>query len=460
LLALSAGAAIAATPLQTAVFDPETFASPDAQVAFQRIHAAGATSVRLSLSWRGVAPPARTANFKAADPADPRYHWAAFDQQVKLALANGLQPIVSIADAPSWAEGRSVPVPSWQLPKGTVEPSPGDFARFARAVATRYDGKHGLPRIRYWQAWNEPNFFQFLSPQFIHKQPFAPAWYRSMVNEFAAAIHGVNRTNVVIAGGLSPYGDGLRFMSPFQFMRELFCMSSGPAPKPTCRQTVHFDVWAVHPYTAGGPTHKALNAGDISLGDLPAVRTFLRAAVAAHHVIPRGALRLWVTEFSWASNPPRSTAVPSGLLGRWTAEALYRMWLSGVSLVTWFELRDEPYPSGLFQSGLYYRGSTLAADRPKLALGAFRFPLVAYRRSGGIFVWGRTPGGVRGTVTVQQALGSGWRSLGTLRSANGIFSARLADKTGGPVRAVLGQAASVPFSLEVPPDIKLSSAFG
>jgi hypothetical protein len=148
------------------------------------------------------------------------------------------------------------------------------------------------------------------------------------------------------------------------------------------------------------------------------------------------------------------------LLARWTSEALYRMWQSGVSLVTWFELRDEP-PSGLFKSGLYYRASSLAGDRPKLALGAFRFPLVAYKQTGGVFVWGRTPGGVRRAVTVQQASGSGWLSLGTLRSnSSGIFSARFANRTGGPVRAVAGRAASEPFSLKVPPDLKLSSAFG
>lgn len=461
MLALSAGAASAAPPLQTAVFDPETLATPDAPVAFHRIHDAGATAVRLSVSWRDIAPVTRRAGFKAANPADPAYRWEATDRQVQLAVANGLAPILSIADTPAWAEGQSIPVPSWLRPPGTAEPSPTAFAQFAQAAAKRYSGSfHGLPRVRYWQAWNEPNFFKFLSPQFVAKQPFAPDWYRSMVNAFAAAVHGVNRTNVVIAGGLSPYGDGQNFMSPFQFMRELFCMSSGPSPKPTCRLAVHFDVWATHPYTAGGPTHKALNAGDVSLGDLPAVRRLLNAAVAAHHVVPRGGLRFWVTEFSWASDPPVPTAVPSGLLARWTSEALYRMWQSGVSLVTWFELRDEP-PSGLFKSGLYYRGSSLASDRPKLALTAFRFPLVAYKQPGGIFVWGRTPGGVRGTVTVQEASGSGWVPLGTVRSnPNGIFSARFPNRTGGPVRAVLERSASVPFSLEVPPDIKLSSAFG
>ena len=49
-----------------------------------------------------------------------------------------------------------------------------------------------------------------------------------------------------------------------------------------------------------------------------------------------------MTEFSWDSNPPDPKGVPAVLEGRWVAEALYRMWSAGVSLVTWFTLRDQP----------------------------------------------------------------------------------------------------------------------
>ena len=121
----------------------------------------------------------------------------------------------------------------------------------------------------------------------------------------------------------------------------------------------------------------------------------LNAAVRAGHVRSKGKPRFWVTEFSWDSKPPDPQGVPTVLHTRWVAEALYRMWLNGVSLVTWFSIRDQPLAASYYQSGLFYRGGTVAADRPKPALRAFRFPFVGFVERGGVRVWGRTPGASR-----------------------------------------------------------------
>ena len=56
----------------------------------------------------------------------------------------------------------------------------------------------------------------------------------------------------------------------------------------------------------------------------------------------RSRFRFWVTEFGWDTNPPRKHAASLSLAARWTAESLHQMWLSGVSLVTWFLLEDFP----------------------------------------------------------------------------------------------------------------------
>ncbi len=129
-------------------------------------------------------------------------------------------------------------------------------------------------------------------------------------------------------------------------MRELLCMSAGDHPHPTCAKTIHFDIWAHHPYTSGGPTHKALNPDDVSIGDLPEMKRLLDAAVKAGHVVSRQRIRFWVTEFSWDSQPGDPKGVPAGLHARWVSEGLYRMWQSGVSLVIWFNLRDDPFVTG------------------------------------------------------------------------------------------------------------------
>ena len=49
-----------------------------------------------------------------------------------------------------------------------------------------------------------------------------------------------------------------------------------------------------------------------------------------------------MTEFGWDSAPADPKGVPLQLHARWVSEALYRMWYSGVSLVTWYRLRDGP----------------------------------------------------------------------------------------------------------------------
>jgi hypothetical protein len=312
----------------------------------------------------------------------------------------------------------------------------------------RYRGAAGLPRVRYWEAWNEPNKV----PNRQYK-PSAAGWYRTMVNTFAASVHS-RAGNEVVAGGLAPFGISTA-VAPLAFMRSLLCLSSGRHAHATCSARVRFDIWSTDPYTAGGPTHHAYRADDVSIGDLPEMKAVLDAGVAAGHIVSSHPIQFWVTEFSWDSNPPDPAGVPAALEGRWVAEGLYRMWSAGVSLVVWFTLRDQPLHTSPYQSGLYFGGATLARDRPKPALTAFRFPFVAFRREKKVFVWGRTPTGNRGTVVVEQRGSSGWRRV-TVLAANrvGIFSAEFRTSGRGSLRARLqsGGASSLPFSLTEPPD--------
>lgn len=445
-----AASSLASRPLQTAVYVPNEFARGDDLLAFQRVRASGATATRLWLHWSAVAPSTKPANFKAEDPGDPAYRWEAFDRQVRLAMRNSLQPFVTVHEAPSWAEG------SGTGPPGSVRPDPGEFRRFALAAARRYSGMYlGLPRIRYWQAWNEPNIHLYLNPQIVAGRPFSPTWYRRMLNEFAAAIHSVRSDNVVIAAGLAPFRDiGVTEFNwgPLGFMRSLLCLSR--KLKPTCKTRVHFDIWAHHPYTSGGPTRHAVLPDDVSLGDLPEMRQVLMAAVRAGHVVPRKAPRFWVTEFSWDTSPPDPKGVPAKLHTRWVAEGLYRMWQHGVSLVTWFKLRDQPL-TNFYQSGLYYYATRVAADRPKPALQAFRFPLAAFVERGRVRIWGRTPAGRSGAVLIEQTFKGGWKRLGALRADRyGIFQARFRGSPTGWVRATIvsTRERAVPFSLRRVPD--------
>ena len=237
-------------------------------------------------------------------------------------------------------------------------------------------------------------------------------------------------------------------------MRKLLCLSK--ALKPTCATPVHFDIWDHHPYTSGGPSHQAAFPDDVSLGDLGNMRAVLDAASRVHHIVSKGPVGFWVTEFSWDSSPPDPKGVPMALLTRWVAEGLYTMWQNGISVVTWLQLRDDPLTTSFLQSGLYYRGQTVASDSPKPLVRAFRFPFVAYPRPGAVSVWGRTPTGKRGAVAVEARVSGRWRTVGRLTAApTGIFRGTLAlAGTADLARArlVATGALAPAFALKAPPD--------
>ena len=107
--------------------------------------------------------------------------------------------------APGFAEGPGRPS---SATAGSWKPDAGAYGQFARAVAIRYSGSYeGLPRVRYYQAWNEPNLSMYLAPQYKGKRSVAPEIYRRLLNSFYAGVKGVDRANVVITGGTAPYGD-------------------------------------------------------------------------------------------------------------------------------------------------------------------------------------------------------------------------------------------------------------
>jgi hypothetical protein len=410
----------------------------------------------------------RPAKFDPRNPGDPSYDWRDLDRRMRVAASHGLKPIVFVYTAPDWAQGGN----GQRSNDGPVKPSPAALADFASALAKRYSGSYRqLPRLRYFEVWNEPNLSIYLTPQIDDGKAVSPTFYREMVNAMARAVHAVHRDNIVIAGGLAPFGGDLNDPSggqvpdqerihPLEFMRDVLCMSSGAKPEPTCDDKTEFDVWAHHAYTYGGPTHHAFDPEDVSIGDLPTMRRLLDAAAAAGHIRTSHKVAFWVTEFSYDSNPPDPKGLPLALHARWTSEALYRMWQSGVSLVTWFLLRDQPFPQEMFQSGFYFRGADgVASDKPKPALRAFRFPFVAFRqKAGAISFWGRTPAGVDKAVVIEQAKGSRWTRLVAPKvDRYGIFQGRVSNVPGnGSLRARLVDRSdrSQPFSLDVPADFR------
>jgi hypothetical protein len=455
-LAFVSGGAHAAHPLRTGFVDPTAFSGPNAAKSVVRARAAGASIVRLLLGWSGVAsePPAAP-----RDPADPAYRWGSFDREVVDAVRGGLTPLVYIAVAPQWARGTAVGLPgTW--------PAPGKLAQFAAAAAQRYSGHFTpngdsvpLPRVRFWEAWNEPNAGSELAPQRVGGAPVSPPQYRRMVNAFTGAIHGAAPGDLVVAGALAPFehdSKDIQVVAPMRFMSDVLCVSVVAPHRRTCSQQTHFDIWGHNPYSNGGPDWHASNPLDASIGDLAEMREILVAAKREGSIVSSRPPQFWVTEFAWDTNPPDPMGVPSALHARWVAEALYRMWHAGVSAVVWFKLRDDPLRLSPYQSGFYTVGG-----QHKHSLEAFRFPFVAFRVPGGVSVWGRTPSGTNSVVLVQRQASGGWVTLARLHaSGNGIFSSllRVPAAATDSLRARLapGSESSIPFSLTVPASPRVS----
>jgi hypothetical protein len=426
--------------------------------AMANVAATGAAFVRIEVEWNGIAPGVEPSDWRPEDPGDPSYHWDRTDAGVINAVASGLTPVLSVTWAPTWANRCRSEAGTAGAP---CDPDPDALASFATAAARRYSGSfEGLPRVRYWQGLNEPNFNIYFNPQFESGKPVSPRLYRTLLNSFYAAIKAVDSSNLVLAAGLGPVTVPGLTVGPMRFTRLLLCMRGGEQPRPTagnCGGGVHFDIFDIHPYSTGGPTHQG-RPDDVQMGDLGKLRVLLAAADRAGRI--QGRFRrtpLWITEMGWDSNPPDPGGLSMSIETRWTAEALYRAWKAGVSRFFWYSLRDGRQLPGVplsesNESGLYLRGPTVAEDRPKRNLNAFRFPFVAFHPKRRLAFWGRTPTSGGGPVSIQIKKRGAWRTMKRTRAdSSGIFQGAVSTNYGsnkrGFVRAKFSDKYSPAFSM-------------
>ena len=182
--------------------DPALTASNPASdsVWIPRAAAERARIVRVNLTWSQVAPTVPPPSFVPGDPSSPGYNWTSIDATVRDLASQGLEVLLNIWDAPTWAQDSSPPPGTTP---GSWRPDPAQFASFATAAALRYDGRFPdplhpgafLPRVRYWQPWNEPNLAIYLSPQWTSTAagwaPASPVIYRQLLNAFYGAVKRV-----------------------------------------------------------------------------------------------------------------------------------------------------------------------------------------------------------------------------------------------------------------------------
>ena len=486
-----------ATPIWLGVEEPLILGSGTAQqdLIAKRIKDAGGRYVRISLSILNLA------KRKPKDPQDiydPAYRTAlgTLDLAVKAAVNNGLQPILMAEGTPKWAEspGRAAAVRRcpkrrkvkrrWVLPGCMERDFPSawypdlQIIRYIGALlAKRYDGQHNnhftkdlLPRVTFFQAWNEPNLSPHLLPQRVKGKLVAAKLYKNLLIAFSQGVKAGGRSYAqVISAGLGPIGIK-GSTAPQEFMLDMLCLKrkgNKLSKVSGCQRPAEFDVWSQHPYDIAGRPDRPRNKkiGNGRLADLPTIRATLDAAIARGTARTHGRKSLWVTEFDWWTNPPggpHGLGQKPALIARWTTESIWRMWSAGVSNLIWYHLRDDNvnWPGGLWFASpticpkkpkvcpkvllpVKLTSTMLKRDKPKPVLSAFRWPfkVVAGKSA---YAWGVVPCRNAGqSVSVYRRNGRKWVRMAKAKTAtSGVFTVLVGAKGAGVWRAVASSACS------------------
>lgn len=437
-------------------------------LALRRIAATGASVVRIPVEWRYTVSPDPPPRFDAGDPASSAYDFHAIDAAVRDTVTAGLEPLLVVSRAPAFAEAPD----RWPYAyPGSWAPNPVAFGEFATAVARRYSGAfpdpsipgRTLPRVRLYEAWNEPNLARYLEPQWIVQHgrwsAFSPLLYRQLLNAFYFAVKAVAPGDVVLSAGIAPNGDpaGIGRMTPVRFLQGMLCLGGGG--RAACPEPAHFDVLAFHPLSFEGPDVAASSSQDVAISDIAKVTSLLAQAQRAGTALPRAHKPVWVTELNWESSPPAPGGVPARLQAPWISRALHRLWIAGVGLVDWQFLVD-PYPGQLLASptgglvtvsrpaGLYSPGpgGDFAAARPKSFLRGFTLPfdpLRVDRRQVRVWALMMRPG--QSVVLQRSTRTHSWRIIARLRAdRDGVLNALVSLAGAARLRLQSGSLTSAP----------------
>lgn len=418
-------AAPAAPHMGVSIMDDQLLLDEPSETVLERhmarFRSLGVDRLRVSAFWDQIAPRPgrrRKPRFDAAYSGDgTKYRFQALDRVVRAAVHARLELMISITTpAPLWATGDPGKHDRQWKPK------PGEFAMFARAVASRY----GLWADQF-AILNEPNQPGWLQPQTDRRGPYAPHHYRSLVRAAFPAIRQAAPRATILVGELASSGSKNvgpdSAIRPLAFLRAFGCVSRSFRPVRTgrCRgfKRPRADAIGHHPYEFfTPPSRHSPNRDDAAIGDGRKLLRFLDRLVAAGGLdsARREKLDLYYTEFGYQTDPPDPYAgIPLRRQNRWLQEAAYVAWRTPrVRSINQFRLTDGPIAPGggfaayrEFQSGLMFRNM-----RPKPAYASFRHPFVATRHG----LWGQVRPGGRHRVTVERRRGRGWKRVARLRT--------------------------------------------
>jgi hypothetical protein len=335
LAALCAPAAVAAERMWIGFHDDPSFRwVPDRRARVEGASQKNATIMRLLVQWNLVA---RSRPSNPTNAFDSAYNFDDIDEAVRAAQDNDQEVILTLSGTPRWANGGRNPN---VMPRRVA-----DFGNFARAVASRYSGRfEGLPFVRFFSVWNEPNLQLFLSPQFDGRgRSVAPANYAKLAATAYAGIKAGSRQALVGVGETSARGSdkatGLRpTHSPGKFAE--LVAKANPRLK--------FDAWTHHPYpfNPNSPPTQRVRWPNVSLALLPRYDTELK------RWFKRKSVPIWITEYGHQTRPEDSLGIPYARQAAYIQQSISMVsHYSFVPMFIWFVYQDDqgqPWESGLY----------------------------------------------------------------------------------------------------------------
>jgi hypothetical protein len=468
----------------------------------QTLRSLGVGVVRVSVFWNAIAPDPLSRRvprgFNAAEPAEyPAAAWRTYDAIARDASRDGIElDFLLTGGAPLWATGQAPPAvrasPAWVA--SAWEPSAARFGDFVHAVALRYSGAYRppgarspLPRVHFWEIWNEPNWNPEIQPQItLHPLTIASAvQYRHLVDAaWSALAHTGHAHDTVVIGSLSPRGVAVTPGNPVQaataisgplaFTRTLYCVDSSyralqgaAARQSDCPSTssgsarfrlVHPALFqasgfGLHPYPITLPPTKADPADPPDTVEFSEIPNFASALDRLQRLYgSQREIRVYNTEYGYVTNPPNPARLRATTAANYLNWAEYLTWRDPRIATTMQYLLDDPNPVNAgFGPGGFATGLVLYGGKPKATFDAYRMPLFLPadrgQPGGALEVWGcarpatyaytDTRKAQRVQIQFQPSSGGGFRTLRTvrLRPAGGCyFDVRVRFPSSGSVR--------------------------
>lgn len=370
--------------------------------AFRQMRLIGVKVTRVTLSWRDVGGGcSATDRGTLGNPNLPCYNWGKMDSIVSMAKANRIALLVSITEAPEWANNHHNPFNTGASP-ARFDALATHYSRFASAAAKRYGTGSAYGFVSYWTIWNEPNSRTFWAP-FNND---TPRRYGLLYARSAKAIKLASPRSKVAPGPTGPNSTGLKPADFIRLVAPQIARYGGSA---------YVDAWAHNPYPAVRQSPRAIGytSPSIGMGNLRDLFVTLdRQAVTRRKPV-------WATEFSYQTNPPDPTGVSLATQATYLAEAFDILWTSKrVTIGLWYVLRD-PAGEPDWQSGLIRANGRAKPSLPMFKRMVSR-SVSKVRRGGAVRIWGMSTTSPGTATLVWSRNGRSWARMPGVRRRGGV----------------------------------------